>query len=318
MPNLKKLRADTVALSVLYVEDNKALRTNASNLLSKFFDTVIIAQDGKVGMDKFLEFHPDIVITDIKMPNISGLELAANIKKISSETKIIIMSAFDDKDNLYKGIDIGISGFLAKPVAMSQFVEVLQKVIQEIQTQRNKVLFLTHIKSIFNYQSSMIMMLNIDKPIVVNQILLNFFNVKDLEEFIQNYTDLGNTFLEHDGFLYNTKERQWFDEVRVNEQKLYHTKIKNKNDEFKHFILKYQKIPDKDGYGVLSLNDITELNLLKLFNENKNNSYEKEQDSLSMFKLLQVIQENNAKVQLHNYYKGLSIMHEGGYRRYKG
>jgi CheY-like chemotaxis protein len=310
MAELKKLKIDCKGMSILYVEDNETLRKNAFTLLSKFFDTVYIAEDGQKGLELFQEFHPEIVLTDINMPRMSGLELSSRIRKLSSDTEIIIMSAFDDKENLHKGISIGISGFIAKPVSMTNLVEVLQHSVDNILNENNKKLFVTYIESMFNYQSSMVIMLKGTKPILANQIFLDFFGVEDVAAFIKKYGDLGEVLLEHNGFLYNKPDKKWFDEVRVNEQKLFHTKIKNLKDEFKHFMLKFQKLPDKEGYGVLSLDDITELNLLKLFDENQSKSDDYEQDASLIFNLLKVIQRNSAKVQLHNYYKGLSITHD--------
>lgn len=305
MSELTQLKLDAKGLIVLYVEDNDSLRENAAKLLSKIFETVYAAEDGVKGLEDYKAFHPDIVITDIKMPNMSGLELAAHIREISLDTKILIMSAFDDKENLHKAIDIGVSSFLAKPVAMKELVKELRKIVKEITDINNKNIFLANIKNVFNYQSSMVLMMDESKPVVANQILLDFFHLKDVEEFINKYTDFGTLFLEHDGFLYNTKDKNWFDEIQSNEAKLYNVKIKSAEDELKHFILKYQTIPDKQGYGVLSLDDITELNILKLYDETQN--HDKVQDSSSILKLLEVIKNNAGKLELHNYYKGLSI-----------
>ena len=96
MPDLKLLKLQAKDLSILYVEDNKKLSENATKFLKKFFDTVFTAYDGKEGLEKFKKHNTDIVITDIKMPNMDGMELSKHIKKINSATKIIIMSAFDD------------------------------------------------------------------------------------------------------------------------------------------------------------------------------------------------------------------------------
>ena len=86
--------------------------------------------------------------------------------------------------------------------------------------------------------------------------------------------------------------------------------VKNHKGEIKHLIAKYQIIPEKDGYGILSFDDVTELRLLKLFDASQTNIDEKMQDTQAMFDLLEVIQRNSAKIELHNYYKGLSITND--------
>ena len=159
MGDLKKLKSAARDFTILYVEDNKALITNAAKLLHKFFETVDVAEDGAVGLKLFEENSYDIVVTDIKMPNMDGMELSKEIKKISPKTKIIVMSAFDESEYLYKAIEVGVFRYLKKPVNVNDFVDVLYSCIQEIKKEQNSQLFNAHLKNIFNYQSSIVVML---------------------------------------------------------------------------------------------------------------------------------------------------------------
>ncbi len=310
MKDLKKLKMVAKGLDILYVEDNEALRNNAAKLLHKFFDVVEVACDGKVGLEKFKKYHYPIVISDIKMPHMDGITLSSHIRRIQPDTKIVIMSAFDEKEYLYKSIELGIFRFLKKPVNLSELTDILYAAVLQIKHEKNTKLFYTHLKSIFNYQSSMVMMLHDTKPILANQIFLDYFGVENIEDFREKIDDVGKKFLEHDSFLYNHGEIDWFDIVQLNEKKLFHVKMKNSEDNIRHFILKYQLIPEKDGHGILSFDDVTELNLLKLFDEKQTSIDEKQTDSKAMFSLLEVIQRNSAKVEIHNYYKGLSITND--------
>lgn len=310
MADLKKLKLDAEGFSVLYVEDNEVLRANASKLLQKFFDTVYTAADGKEGLEAFKKNSPQIVVTDIKMPHMDGMELIKNIKDISPETKVIIMSAFDDSSYLFSAIEFGVFRYLKKPVNITNFAEVLHECVLEIIKEQNTQLFNAQLNSIFNYQSSMVIMIKESEPTFANQMFLDYFEVKNIEKFIEIYQDIGNLFLEHDSFLYNSSNKNWFDDISVNPQKLYNVKMKDKDGSFKHFILKYQDIPDKESYGILSFDDVSELNLLKLYDEKASKNDESLKDSKAMFKLLEVVKRNNAKIELHNYYKGLSITND--------
>ena len=311
MSDLKKLKSAAKDFSILYVEDNKALRQNVEKLLHKFFSNVFVAEDGRVGLEMFKKHHYHLVISDIRMPNMDGIEFTKSIRKIQPDTKVILMSAFDDKEYLLQAIELGIFRYLQKPVNVSELANVLLLALQEIKDERNSKIFYTNLQNIFNYQSSMVMMLNETKPILANQIILDFFNVDSLEEFKESYGTIGKQFMEHDGFLYNSEEESALNTLRMNEKKLYHVKIKNQKDEIKHLIAKYQIIPEKSGYGILSFDDVTELKLLKLFDEKQTELDDKNQDSEAMFRLLEVIQRNSAKIQLYNYYKGLSITNDG-------
>ena len=310
MYDLKKLKLDAKGFSILYVEDNDLLRRDASNLLNKFFDTVYIAVDGQDGLNTFKEYLPQIVITDIKMPNMDGIELARHIKDINHETKIIVMSAYDDTDKLLSFIELGIFRFLKKPVNINDFSDVVHLCIKEIKKEQNTQLFNNQLSSIFNYQTSMVVMMEDGEVSFANKMFLDYFEVKNIEEFTEEYDDIGELFLQHDGFLYNTEEKYWFDDISINPQKLYNVKMEDKDGNLKHFILKYQEIPDKESYGILSFDDVTELNLLQLYDASQAQNDENTKDSKSLYKLLEVIWRNSAKIELHNYYKGLSITND--------
>jgi len=311
MGDLKKLKLAAEGFNILYVEDNKALRLNAAKLLHKFFDDVVVAENGAVALEMFKEEHYQIVITDIRMPQMDGMELTKNIKHIQPNTKVIVMSAFDEKEVLLEAIKYGIFRYLKKPVNIKELTDVLYEALEDIKSDQNTQLFFTHLESIFNYQSSMVLMLNASRPILANQMFYDFFDVESVEEFKESFGDISRVFMEHDGFLYNNEEENALDKLRLNDKRLFHIKMKNQRDEIKHLIVKYQIIPEKSGYGILSFDDVTELHLLKLFDEKQTNLDEKEQDTQVMFDLLEVIQRNSAKIELHNYYKGLSITNDG-------
>ncbi|MEA3369993.1 MAG: response regulator [Campylobacterota bacterium] len=311
MSDLKEFKSIAKEHTVLYVEDNKALRLNAAKLLGKFFERVDVAEDGVAGLQLFKKNHYHLVITDIKMPNMDGIELVKRIKNIQPATKVVIMSAFDDKEYLLKSIESGVFRYLQKPVNVSELTGVLHIALQEIKHEKNTQIFYTNMQNVFNYQSSMVMMLNRGRPLLANQIFLDFFGVDSLEEFTESYGDLSRHFMEHSGFLYDSDEERAINKLQLNDKKLFHIKMKNQKGEIKHLIVKYQIIPEKSGYGILSFDDVTELKLLKLFDSKQSQLDDKEQDSKAMFDLLEVIQRNSAKIELHNYYKGLSITNDG-------
>ena len=75
--------------TVLYAEDDLGVQKNVNELLSLLFKTVYLASDGQKAYELFNEHHPDLVITDIKMPRVSGIELAKKIRETDSEAEII-------------------------------------------------------------------------------------------------------------------------------------------------------------------------------------------------------------------------------------
>ena len=101
------------------------------NILSERFSKVIGAQNGDEGLKKFKKFKPDLVITDIAMPIMDGLDMAREIKEISDDVPIVVLSAYSEKERLLRSIDIGIDKYLIKPVDIEELFKVLDYLIGE-------------------------------------------------------------------------------------------------------------------------------------------------------------------------------------------
>jgi YesN/AraC family two-component response regulator len=126
------LKEKSKNISVLYVEDEELLRNKTGSMLNKLFQNVDLAINGKEGLDKYLHNKYDIVITDISMPNMNGLELIKNIRKNDLHQEIIIMSAFTESEYSDKLKTADITGYIYKPVEIKQMIEVLSGSIDRI------------------------------------------------------------------------------------------------------------------------------------------------------------------------------------------
>ncbi|QDQ34959.1 response regulator transcription factor [Campylobacter jejuni] len=118
-------------LIILVVEDEIKTRESLINVLSERFSKVIGAQNGDEGLKKFKKFKPDLVITDIAMPIMDGLDMAREIKEISDDVPIVVLSAYLEKERLLRSIDIGIDKYLIKPVDIEELFKVLDYLIGE-------------------------------------------------------------------------------------------------------------------------------------------------------------------------------------------
>ncbi|EHY1205644.1 butyrate response regulator transcription factor BumR [Campylobacter jejuni] len=118
-------------LIILVVEDEIKTRESLINVLSERFSKVIGAQNGDEGLKKFKKFKPDLVITDIAMPIMDGLDMAREIKEISDDVPIVVLSAYSEKERLLRFIDIGIDKYLIKPVDIEELFKVLDCLVGE-------------------------------------------------------------------------------------------------------------------------------------------------------------------------------------------
>jgi len=133
-----QVKAKTQELIVLFIEDNTSARRDMRAILDFYFYKVDVASDGKEGLEaykKFYEkenFYYDLVITDLELPKLKGLELIKEIQKINPEQHIMISSAYNDYENLTNAINLGVDGFLQKPFNQKKFLEIMVNVANHI------------------------------------------------------------------------------------------------------------------------------------------------------------------------------------------
>jgi len=130
--NIKELIKFTKTLNILYVEDNENARIAMLALLNNFFDGIVVAVDGKEGLQKFTEDSFDLVISDIRMPNMNGLEMFEKIKAIDENTALIVATAHKETELLLESITLGVDGYLLKPINYKQLQNTLIKACEKI------------------------------------------------------------------------------------------------------------------------------------------------------------------------------------------
>lgn len=112
-------------LKILIVEDEPKLASLLKDAVNTYCYSVTIALNGKEGIEKFLKVKPDIIITDIMMPILDGLDMTIKIKEINQDIPIIVLSAFGDQEKLLKAIDVGITKYFIKPLDPDLFIEYI-------------------------------------------------------------------------------------------------------------------------------------------------------------------------------------------------
>ncbi len=125
-------KSATKNLHVLYVEDDDVARENGIEYLENYFEHIYAASDAFEGLKLYREVHPEIIITDIQMPKLNGLEFIKQIRKENKETQIIVFSAYSDTTYLLQAIELQLVKYLIKPVQESAFKEALRQCIESI------------------------------------------------------------------------------------------------------------------------------------------------------------------------------------------
>jgi len=132
MSYIKQLKNISSDISILYIEDEDIMRKSLVSYLKLIFTSVDSANDGEAGLKIFKKKRYDIVITDIQMPKMNGLDMIEEIRKIVPEQKIIITTAFSESNYLMRAISLDVSGYLMKPMDFNKINHTLFKIVSNI------------------------------------------------------------------------------------------------------------------------------------------------------------------------------------------
>lgn len=134
------LYRETKNLSVLFVEDHLPLRERTVEVLKEYFNCVDAAENGLQGFQRYKEYYNrtqqyyDLVISDIHMPLMDGIELTAELYNMNENQPIIILSAHQESEYLLALINFGVARFITKPIQNEEMLDVLYRVCKKINT----------------------------------------------------------------------------------------------------------------------------------------------------------------------------------------
>jgi two-component system chemotaxis response regulator CheY len=127
---LEFIKGDINMAKILMVDDSKTSRKILRGILEENGHEIIgEAVNGKDGIDKFGELHPDITTMDITMPEMDGLEALKQIMDIDKNAKVVMVTAAGQKTKMVDAVKYGAAEFLAKPFDAAQIIEIINKVL---------------------------------------------------------------------------------------------------------------------------------------------------------------------------------------------
>jgi two-component system, OmpR family, response regulator VanR len=118
--------------TLLYVEDEPQVQERMAEYFESYFHHVYCAADGEEALELHRRYSPDVVMLDINMPKINGLEVARRIRHEDPHTRIIMLSAHSEKEILLQASEIDMSKYLIKPVSRIELKGALDKVASEL------------------------------------------------------------------------------------------------------------------------------------------------------------------------------------------
>lgn len=129
---MSEIKSPLKLLKVLYLEDDFLMQKIVSDALKPQVKELIIGDDGLFGLGLYKKYKPDVLITDVHMPKMSGLELIQEIRKIDSDLPIVVTSGAIDTNTLLASIDMKIDKYIVKPFTPAEIVAILEMLSKKI------------------------------------------------------------------------------------------------------------------------------------------------------------------------------------------
>ena len=118
---------------ILYVEDDQNIADEVVEFLEKRVKELYVASDGVEGLELYAQYRPDLIITDVQMPRMNGLEMIEKIRESDSEIPIMITSAYNDTNFLLDSINMGVDGYILKPLDFAMMMQKIEKLVKPLE-----------------------------------------------------------------------------------------------------------------------------------------------------------------------------------------
>lgn len=149
-------------IKVLYVEDDDITRENGVEYLENYFENIYEASDALSALKLYEKIKPEIIITDIQMPKLNGLEFIKQIRQKDKKVQVIVLSAYSHKDYLFAAIELQLVKYLIKPIKEKEFEEALALCVDSIENDSSNILELDDNCTFDLYNKTLV----IDKQII--------------------------------------------------------------------------------------------------------------------------------------------------------
>lgn len=182
-------------MNMIFLEDDLIIRSNYVDYLKKNFENVYEASDGIEALNIYKSKKIDFILADIEMQGINGIDFIKEVRKSNKEIKIVIMSAYDNKDYLMEAIKLNLLDYLVKPVSRLSFQNIISNVLNEL---KNKEIVFLKNNYIWDKRNKKLFFENEEIILTKNELLL-------FEEFCNN-DERVFTFIEISNLIYPTEE----------------------------------------------------------------------------------------------------------------
>ena len=256
--------------SILYVEDEEGVRKQLSRFLKQFSSELFVAADGKEGLELYKKYKPDIVLSDIKMPNMNGIEMVKAIKQIDPKQHVIFTTAHNESGYFIDAIEIHVDGYVLKPINLEKLETKLNTIKEQINIKKQLAAQQKLIYEIIQLQDNIIFILDKDRKIIFsNQKFLDVFSVKSIDDFNAKNLKIRDFFVQCNGCFYPSENEDWLESIKnIQDKTKKVVSILDKQGEPRFFLVSVKHIKDTT-LTIVTLTEVTSLTLEKRVFEHK-------------------------------------------------
>jgi CheY-like chemotaxis protein len=256
--NVVKLKEYAVDCRVLYVEDEEIIRSQTASCLGRFFPALDLAENGDEGLKKYRDGHYDIVITDINMPIMNGIEMIRNIRESDPAQTILVTSAYNDSENLMNLINLGIMRFVLKPFDNKQFIIMLYEIVEGLHYKKAHELMQRQAREaqqMIDMVNNGIVLIKEGAVTMANQAFLSMIGFKDFKTMQIEMPEIGVIFQTAEHSVDAQTNSELIDQLKITPEEDHKAFIDHEGA-LKEYQITYTQIDEREDY-VLVFTDIT-------------------------------------------------------------
>jgi diguanylate cyclase (GGDEF)-like protein/PAS domain S-box-containing protein len=190
------LKLKFIDKTILYVEDDLNSQAQMLTFLESFIKNILVANNGQEGLKLFHQNHCDMIITDVKMPLMSGLDMISEIRKVDKDIPICILTNFNESRYLLEALKKDVTSYLFKPI---NFKDVKKTIYENILTDENSLLLQSLDKEgkILHINDEWLNFLKYTKEEIIGRFFIDFIDKKFLKSFKSHFSNPKDNKLEN-------------------------------------------------------------------------------------------------------------------------
>lgn len=239
-------------VKVLYVEDDKFSREKLLRILSRRFANVYAATCGEKGYQLYNEYHPDVVIADIKMDKMNSFEMIEKIRHQDDKVQIIVITAFEDSEFLLPLIENNVNHFIIKPIELEKLLLAIQRSTAQLDLEKKleKQKKLTNV--LMDFQDNLIFVIENDQIIEANRAFCAFTGITPISNL--KTEALFKYFVDDSHYFFPKSQEGWLEEVFNFHHGMAKVKWKDSGGDEHIYLLRGTIIPDDQQYLLVCTN----------------------------------------------------------------